>query len=253
MVRFKPGQRDQVGAGHIQACVLSALYVRGVAEAVPPASTTCLPRCLQVRRALEAAGYPVWVDISRGHAFAVELPDGGGGGGVGGTMQGAAFSPIPTRAQQMLDPGESPGTNASRDAGASPGSSGNQLGSRSREPSFRAPKAHATTLSLAAAAAVTQLSTIPGVVKVQPDKRLHLLQTQGLQPQGVFEPQGVCSSLYPDKSASNGSSVEYVPWGLEAVQALDPAVLEASRSVASKVRRKPRGSSVWQFGCSMRT
>ena len=65
-----------------------------------------------------------------------------------------------------------------------------------------------------------------------PRKRLHLLQ----QPPGALGPQGVCSSLYPDKSASNGSDVEYVPWGLEAVQALDPVVVAASRGMASKVR-----------------
>jgi hypothetical protein len=149
----------------------------------------------------------------------------------------ASPSPSPGSAwprRPKLDPGESPGTNASSNtAGAPSGSSGNGLGSRSQEPSYRAPKTAAATLSLAAAAAAAELSAIPGVVKVQPDKRLHLLQ----QPPGALGPQGVCSSLYPDKSASNGSDVEYVPWGLEAVQALDPVVVAASRGMASKVRK----------------
>jgi hypothetical protein len=51
-----------------------------------------------------------------------------------------------------------------------------------------------------------------------------------------LEPQGACSSSVVDSSSGSGGSLEWTPYGVHAVQALDPAILELSRSASSKVR-----------------
>jgi hypothetical protein len=74
-------------------------------------------------------------------------------------------------------------------------------------------------------AAMTPLSLIPGVTEVTPDRKLYPAQVN----------TAVCNSGTNDIFSSNGSSREWIPYGIRTVQALDPTIINVSRSAASKV------------------
>jgi hypothetical protein len=129
-----------------------------------------------------------------------------------------------------------------------------------QQPTFAVPAAEAAshTSSMATAAAISSLSALPGITRVQQDKRVYLLhgsqqwlegghpmkarhhseqreQKQQHRRLEALQPHSTCPSLY--RAVGNGSQ-EYIPYGVAAVQALDPVIIEASKNISSRVGSK---------------
>jgi hypothetical protein len=209
-------------------------------------------RPVQVRQSLLAAGYTIRLDFSKGHVFAVDSPSGSSGGSGGGGMVMMKSNPLRTGSiVGRADPGDLPGTNIS----AAP--------PQRQRPTFAIPTtagAASHIRSMATAAAIRSLSALPGIARVQPDRRIYLLDSsrQGLEagPRKkqrqhreqreqqqqhrrleALRPQNVCPSLPYARAVGGGE--EYNTYGVAAVQALDPVLIEASKNISSKVGLPP--------------
>ncbi len=188
-----------------------------------------------MRAALEAAGFVIEVDMAPGSAFAVELPSSSQIMNTAGLRTDSGFS---SGLVTMLDPGETPGTNTSSvPPGTTPYPRWYMRGGTGRdgpafddiliEPTYPPPPRVGAAVPQALKTAMATATQIPGVTSVKPDKQLYLVQT---------EPQAVCTSSSADTFVSSGTSVEWLPYGLSRVQALDSTITSVSSSVASKVR-----------------
>ena len=126
--------------------------------------------------------------------------------------------------------------------------------------------------ALATAQAISTLSTLPGILLVEEDAQLflagrrellaaapppqQLLLQQALVQEGdsSLQPDAMCSYNGLDVPAVSGAgSVEFTPYGLKALQALDPLMLQTSKSLSSKVggqgrMHTPGVGCAWQGG-----
>lgn len=149
-------------------------------------------------------------------------------------------------------------------AGSSSGSS------KGSQPTWGMQRPSVQAQSLATRKAVSMLASIPGVLQVRPDKAISLLQSPEPQQSSTPVPddeqqppeddhqavpaagqqqvrqQAVCGSSSLDAATVSGSDVEYTPYGVRKVQALDPVIVNASKTAASKVR------AAGAYGCITR-
>jgi hypothetical protein len=222
VVRYAPAQREQARAPRCAlACarLLGAIYASGRKSATAPAALrrrrSCSARAelgchAQVRRALLQSGYVVRMLSPKFPAFVVAYRGGGA-----------------------------------------------QKEAEQEEEHMRRRRLSAAG-ALATQQAISTLSTLPGVLRVEEDAQVfltpgrrellaaeappqqqQLLQRALVQEGGRLQPEAVCSYSGPDVPAVSGSgSVEFTPYGLRALQALDPTMLEVSKSLSSKVRMK---------------
>jgi hypothetical protein len=246
VVRYRPGMQDQVrapqghhrlapGPGHTPLPCSASTRIRGRHTTAPA----------QVRQSLLAAGYTIRVDISQGSAFAVDKP-GSGSGGVGDIKRGMALNP------QLSGPEASAAGGPANAPDAGGAAAGAEADEQPSPQPGGAPLEGGSLHLMSTAAAMSALSALPGIVDVQPDRKIYLLQgrhgqpgsgqaaqrraLQQLEQQRVLQPQNACLEQRLFSMQDFNGSVEYTPYGVGKVQALDPAVLQASKGIGSRVR-----------------